>query len=565
MAVRLAQAGAVVAVISYTLYPEALASEMAGEVLAALVWTCQEIAQYGGDAGRISVVGHSAGGHLAALALMMLAQQRQQALQAAAAAAAQPEDVSRRQVQQQCRRAQGLERSSPLQQQRLTAHQQQQRPSSQHPQQQQQQQQPLVLQQQQGQHPQQPLLQHHPQQQQQRRRPLWYIPDPLALPQPLLFVGMSSVYDVGLHFEFESMRGVAGISTMARACGGAAMFDAVSPAVLLKHAAAAATRQHAGGSAATAVQPGTASNQQQLLRPVQWPQLPAGAAAAAAAGYHFTPAQLGSRSLQRFSGPGSCGFAVSPGRDARQLQQQQQLLHGEVIPIRIGMQQPHAASSNSSTLANPGASLAPEFNTPSSSSSSHEAGSTSFGDAASLLRGFSVADAAQLPPFVIMSSCGDLMVPWHEAADMTLALQACGVPAKHLIYDRYLHNDFVLDWNPSLVSTSTTGAGGVAAAEAAAERMIAAPAAAAAAAAAGGVAEVSRAAASRSGGDAMPAFAQDLVSIVTGRVQLQFNSGKETAERPSYAEGSSIDAVAAGSSNDFRMGRWFAVQPHARL
>jgi acetyl esterase/lipase len=571
MAVSLAQAGAVVAVISYTLYPEALASEMAGEVLAALVWTCQEIAQYGGDASRISVVGHSAGGHLAALALMMLAQQRQQALEAAAVAAAEPEDGGRRQwqqVQQQGRHVQGQEPGSSLQQQRLPAQQQQKQLGSQQSQQQQQQQQYALLQQQQGQHLQRPLLQHHPQQQQQqqqRRRPLWYIPDPLALPQPLLFVGMSSVYDVGLHFEFESMRGVAGISTMARACGGAAMFDAVSPAVLLKQAAAAAavaTRHQVAGPVATAVQPGSISNQQQVLRPVQWPQLPAGAAAAAAASYHFTPAELGSRSLQRFSRQAGGGFAVSPGGDARQQQQQQQQqLHGEVIPIRIGMQQPHAANSNSSTLSNPGAAVAPESNTP--SSSSHSTGSTSFGDAATLLRGFSVADAAQLPPFVLMSSCGDHMVPWHEAADMALALQACGVPAKHLIYDRFLHNDFVLDWSPAVVAAS--GAGSVAAAEAAAERAIAAPAAAAAAAAGGGVSEVSRVAASSSGGDSMPAFAQDLVSIVTGRVQLQFSSSNTAIELAAAADGRSMDAAAAGGSSEFRTGRWFAVQPHSRL
>eukprot|EP00775_Hariotina_reticulata_P008278 gene8278-8465_t len=61
MATRLAQSGVVVAVISYTLYPEALAGQMAGEVLAALLWTMQHIQSYGGDPSRIHVVGHSAG------------------------------------------------------------------------------------------------------------------------------------------------------------------------------------------------------------------------------------------------------------------------------------------------------------------------------------------------------------------------------------------------------------------------------------------------------------------------------------------------------------------------
>jgi acetyl esterase/lipase len=550
MAVSLAQAGAVVAVTSYSLYPEALASEMAGEVLAALVWTLKEIGQYGGDAGRISVVGHSAGGHLGALAVMMLAQQRQQALEAAAAAAAgdgQTGCVSGQQ-QQQCKDLRGQAASSCRQQQPA---QQQQAEAD----------------------PCQPQQQQINQQRRRPRQPLWYIPNPLALSQPLLFVGMSSVYDVGLHFEFESMRGVAGISTMARACGGAALFDAVSPAVLLKQAAAAAAaaagRQQAAGLRPAGAQPGRFSNQQQQLQPVQWPQLPAGAAAAAAAGYSFTPVQLGSRSLQRFSKPGSGGFAVIPGSGSNL--PPPQLLHGEVIPIRSGMQPPPAASTSSSTATSNSSSLcrpaASSGGTP-SNGSSEQAGSTSFGDAATLLRGFSLADAAQLPPFVVMSSCSDHMVPWHEAADMTLALQACGVPAKHLIYDSYLHNDFVLDWSPAAVDAGGRGA----AVGAAAELALVVPAAAAAAAG-GGVAEVSRAIASgsvvssnsSSSVYSMPAFAQDLISIVTGRVQLQFSCSKEAAVQAADESGSRSGGAAAGSSSSFRMGRWFAVQPHSRL
>ena len=80
---------------------------------------------------------------------------------------------------------------------------------------------------------------------------------------------------------------------------------------------------------------------------------------------------------------------------------------------------------------------------------------------------------------------------------MFLALRACNIPAKHLIYDRPQHNDFVLDWNPVKV-----------------------PAAAAAAAGSrrSGSAAVHAA-------ESLPAFARDLVAILTGAVTVEYETG----------------------------------------
>jgi acetyl esterase/lipase len=64
---------------------------------------------------------------------------------------------------------------------------------------------------------------------------------------PALFLGMAGCYDVGEHFEYERGRGVETLSTMARACGGAANFAAASPAVALR----------AGGPRAAAALPPT--------------------------------------------------------------------------------------------------------------------------------------------------------------------------------------------------------------------------------------------------------------------------------------------------------------------
>lgn len=108
------------------------------------------------------------------------------------------------------------------------------------------------------------------------------------------------------------------------------------------------------------------------------------------------------------------------------------------------------------------------------------------------------------------------MVPWHEAAEMFLALRSCDIPAKHLIYDRTQHNDFVLDWSPVRVTNGITPAASTAAVAAAAadDQRAAAPGSSTAAGAA-----------INSSSEALQPFARDLLAILTGRVQVRFDTG----------------------------------------
>jgi len=67
-------AGACVVMPNYALCPgtdkhPVTVPHIALQMVKALVWTWRNIAQYGGDATRITVVGHSAGGHLAVMVL----------------------------------------------------------------------------------------------------------------------------------------------------------------------------------------------------------------------------------------------------------------------------------------------------------------------------------------------------------------------------------------------------------------------------------------------------------------------------------------------------------------
>ena len=62
-------AGVTVVIPNYNLCPDVGIDTIAWQVAQALAWTHRHIAKYGGDARRIVVAGHSAGGHLAAMLL----------------------------------------------------------------------------------------------------------------------------------------------------------------------------------------------------------------------------------------------------------------------------------------------------------------------------------------------------------------------------------------------------------------------------------------------------------------------------------------------------------------
>ncbi len=64
---RLAQQGYVGVIISYRLSPAVQVPAMADDCARAILWTQQHAAEYGGDPARIYLMGHSAGGGLAAL------------------------------------------------------------------------------------------------------------------------------------------------------------------------------------------------------------------------------------------------------------------------------------------------------------------------------------------------------------------------------------------------------------------------------------------------------------------------------------------------------------------
>jgi len=62
-------AGWNLALVEYTLAPAARLDAIVAEVRAAVAWVIEHAAEHGGDPGRVFVAGHSAGGHLTAMAM----------------------------------------------------------------------------------------------------------------------------------------------------------------------------------------------------------------------------------------------------------------------------------------------------------------------------------------------------------------------------------------------------------------------------------------------------------------------------------------------------------------
>jgi arylformamidase len=61
--------GATVVLVEYDLCPQVTVSDIVRQTRASIAWVYRNVLRYGGDPGRLFVSGHSAGGHLTAMAL----------------------------------------------------------------------------------------------------------------------------------------------------------------------------------------------------------------------------------------------------------------------------------------------------------------------------------------------------------------------------------------------------------------------------------------------------------------------------------------------------------------
>ena len=70
LGLNFASRGVITVIPDYTLSPEANYNEMTRQIVSVIKWTKKNISQYNGNANTVYITGHSAGGHLGALAVM---------------------------------------------------------------------------------------------------------------------------------------------------------------------------------------------------------------------------------------------------------------------------------------------------------------------------------------------------------------------------------------------------------------------------------------------------------------------------------------------------------------
>ena len=70
LGINFANKGVITVIPDYTLSPDATYDDMARQIVSVIQWTKKNISQYKGNPNMIYITGHSAGGHLGALAVM---------------------------------------------------------------------------------------------------------------------------------------------------------------------------------------------------------------------------------------------------------------------------------------------------------------------------------------------------------------------------------------------------------------------------------------------------------------------------------------------------------------
>ena len=364
MASRLAEEGVVACVATYTLFPDALAPRMWAEVSDAVTFAIDNARRFGGSGDKVTLVGHSAGAHICAMALLERCR-------------AADDDARNRQSSPGGTPISGSDRG-------------------------------------------------------ERSDPR----------QPRRFVGLCGVYDIAKHYAYEDGRGVALISTMARAMGGRERFDACSPTKAVERGGA--NYSDAPESDADARASSDASSPP--LTPISPPRRVAAASAAwVPMGIMDTDemvdvdtilAATNAMSPERRRGGGPAAETLSRNRKPKPERTKPSGPPPTPRTRRGGITGPAPGS----FAGDDAAALAGYLR-----DDDDEAGFLSFAarDAST-----GPAPAGRFPPSYLFAGCADVTVPWVESAAFHLALRDAGCASRVLLYLKEPHASFVLGWRP---------------------------------------------------------------------------------------------------------------------
>ena len=312
--------------------------------------------------------------------------------------------------------------------------------------------------------------------------------------QPRAFVGLCGVYDIDTHYAYEDSRGVALVSTMARAMGGRQGFDRASPlrlvradpdsvAVRFAEAPSLAPRGEdrrrarrdvsaSGDETASASAGGVETD---VMRRTDWApmgimdtdeNISVGEIVAQARAARARPAtatkdfsktrrafaatETGDEATRESSrvdesaigGVGDSGTAERGREDAGRTETETETarLAAFATRRRAPPPGPPAGAFAGDEAARQAGYVQPGLTAPSPSAPGARLAPGCF------------------PPAYLLAGCADITVPWFESAEFHLALTDAGARSRMLLYLKEPHGSFVLKWHPRGAERASGGA-----------------------------------------------------------------------------------------------------------
>lgn len=269
--------------------------------------------------------------------------------------------------------------------------------------------------------------------------------------QPQKFLGLCGVYDIQTHFDYEDSRGVAQVSTMARAMGGLPNFEKCSPLQIVRNNAdtIAADFFDKVKNVTTEKVPNVSSEmtadtldlETDAMRRTDWAPM----------GIMDTDENISIGEIVAESvAKSQLALATKKQEDEEELKK----VESAETEFNASNASPDMATGLvSKTSAS--AVFAQRRNTPPPG----PAVGAFAGDEAARQAGYTAQSTSSqstsatprpgcFPPSYLFAGCADTTVPWFESAEYHLALTDAGAKSRMLLYLKEPHASFVLGWNP---------------------------------------------------------------------------------------------------------------------
>jgi acetyl esterase/lipase len=300
--------------------------------------------------------------------------------------------------------------------------------------------------------------------------------------QPRAFVGLCGVYDVATHYAYEDSRGVALVSTMARAMGGKEGFDRASPLRLVRAAPEAfaavsvdrsstsfARRNDPSDDGNVSVSPSRAAKDADDVATEN--ENETGSLSETSKGDFMRRTDWAPMGIMDTDENISVGDIVAEARSAlaaataTKTRQREASVAADAVYTNGVTGNDANDAAKETTDRTETARLAafakrrraPPPGPPTGAFAGDEAArqagyvhsaTCASASSASLLEPEPALAPGCFPPAYLLAGCADITVPWFESAEFHLALTDAGARSRVLLYLKEQHGSFVLKWHP---------------------------------------------------------------------------------------------------------------------